>query len=282
VIGAGDDRRIVVDFMLQPVFEDGRLVMVIPSATDITERKRMEDALTEADRRKDEFLAMLAHELRNPLAPVRTGVQTLSRLATDDRLRPVVTMIERQLRHLVRLVDDLLDVTRIVRGRVVLQKERVALRTIVEEAVEASKEAIDGGGHELVLDLPDEDLMLEVDETRMAQVFTNLLNNAAKYTPVGGCIRLEAKLDESQRQLVVRVADNGVGMSGRMLPLVFDLFTQAPRTLDRSEGGLGIGLSLVRHMVELHGGAVEATSPGPGQGSTFIVRIPVGEAAAGP
>jgi PAS domain S-box-containing protein len=252
---------------------------------DITERKRAMEALQEADRRKDEFLATLAHELRNPLAPIRNGLQILQ-LANDrpeagERAR---AMIERQVQQMVRLIDDLLDLSRISRGKVELRRERVDLAAVVNSAVETSRPLIEESGHQLDLRLPAEPVFVDGDVTRLAQVIANLLNNAAKYTQRGGRIELEVRREGGTARISVR--DNGVGIPAAMLPRVFEMFTQVDRTLERSQGGLGIGLSIVKRLVEMHGGTVEARSGGLGQGSEFVVRLPVlapaAEAARGP
>ena len=247
---------------------------VLSSVTDITARKRAEEALREADRRKDEFLAMLAHELRNPLAPIRNAAQVLKLVgpAADAHQQWAREVIERQTQHLTRLVDDLLEVSRITRGKVTLAREPLDLSTVVHRAVETSRPLIDARRHTLKVTLPSETVRLEGDLTRLVQVVGNLLNNAAKYTNEGGHIWLEAAAEDGEA--VLRVRDDGMGLSADLLPHVFDLFTQADRSLDRSQGGLGIGLTLVRQLVELHGGRVEARSDGPGQGSEFIVRLP--------
>jgi PAS domain S-box-containing protein len=255
---------------------------------DITEHKRAEDELrriaadlAEADHRKSEFLATLAHELRNPLAPIRTGLD-LMRFAPQDgaALARVQEMMERQLGHLIHLVDDLLDVARITRGKIELKKELVDLRAVVVTAVETSAALIESSGHALSVELPEEALELEADVTRLVQVLSNLLNNAAKYTPAGGRIRLRVWREDGQAQ--VAVSDTGVGIAPEALGSVFEMFTQVRSSLDRAQGGLGIGLSLVRRLVELHGGRVSAASDGAGQGSTFTVRLPLRPAGARP
>ncbi len=247
---------------------------------DISARKQAEAALREADRRKDEFLATLAHELRNPLAPVRNALHLMQLAGQDpEAVEQARQMIERQVEHLVRLVDDLLDVGRITRGKINLQKEPVDLADVIARAVESSRPLIDARRHNLEVTLPKTPLTVEGDPVRLAQVFLNLLNNAAKYTPEGGKIWLTAERASGGCQppgnAMVRVRDTGMGIPREMLPKVFDLFTQAERTLDRSEGGLGIGLTLVRRLTEMHGGSVEAFSAGPGQGSEFVVRLPL-------
>jgi signal transduction histidine kinase/ActR/RegA family two-component response regulator len=228
--------------------------------------------LSEAGRRKDEFLATLAHELRNPLSPLRNGLQIIQAGQRDPKsLAPVLGMMERQLGHMVHLIDDLMDIARISSGKITLRKESVTLRDIVESAVEASRQAIESGDHKLDIRLPDEPVNLCADRIRLAQVLTNLLNNAAKYTPSGGHITLTA--DRADR-VVIRVRDTGIGIAKEMLTTVFEIFTQVGTSLERAQGGLGIGLTLVKSLVEMHGGQVEAFSEGPGSGSEFVVRLP--------
>ena len=246
--------------------------------TDLTEQKKHQ-GLREENRRKDEFLAMLAHELRNPLAPIQNAVAVLQHIDSDDeRLIFARGIVGRQVNHLSRLVDDLLDVSRITLGKVKLQKERIDLAAIVARAVETSRPAIEARRHHLTLSLPSQPVPLEADPTRLAQVIGNLLLNAAKYTEEGGKIVLSAEKTESE--VVMRVRDTGMGISAELLPRVFDLFIQGDRSLARAEGGLGIGLSLVRRLVEMHGGAVNAYSDGLGQGSEFVVRLPAAEASS--
>jgi PAS domain S-box-containing protein len=237
------------------------------------ENARLYDSLREQDQRKDEFLATLAHELRNPLAPVRTGLQVLKLTGDAAQGKAARDMMERQIQHMVRLVDDLMDVSRVSRGKVELRPSRVTVRAVFDSALETSLPLIEAARHELSVSLPEEPLYVRADLTRVAQVLGNLLNNAAKYTPERGRIGLSAARDGDI--VVIRVKDDGTGIPGDMLPKVFDLFTQVGRTIDRSQGGLGIGLSLVRRLVELHGGTVVAESPGPGKGSTFTVRLPL-------
>ena len=234
-----------------------------------------------ADRRKDEFLATLAHELRNPLAPIRTGLQPLARPGGDGAAGTVIRAImERQLSQMVRLIDDLLDVSRISSGKVVLQRACVDLRAIAELAIEVSQPFIAAGQHDFRAELPDGPVRVDGDAPRLSQVIINLLNNAAKYTAEGGQVRLSLSSDHAGA--LVRVQDNGVGIPPEMLDEVFDMFTQVNRTLDRSQGGLGIGLSLVRRLTEMHGGEVTADSRGLGHGSTFTVRLPLMDAAQSP
>jgi two-component system CheB/CheR fusion protein len=240
---------------------------------EFAERQQAEEALKEADRRKDEFLAMLAHELRNPLAPLLNGLHILRTGRVDGPTAERVRfMMEQQVRTLTRLVDDLLDVSRITRGKIQLRKERTDLATVVGRAVETVRPLIELQKHELSLSLPPEPVPLEADVTRLEQILTNLLNNAAKYTEPGGHIHLTAERDHAE--VVLRVRDNGMGIPGQLLPHIFDMFTQADRSLDRAQGGLGIGLTLVRRLVELHGGRVLAHSDGPGRGSEFLVGLP--------
>jgi signal transduction histidine kinase/DNA-binding response OmpR family regulator len=236
------------------------------------ENARLYELLREQDKRKDEFLATLAHELRNPLAPVRNGLQILKVAGNGEQASKIREMMERQLGHMVRLIDDLMDVSRITRGRVELRRERVELRTLVDSALEASRPLVESAGHALAVRVP-KGIFLDADPTRMAQVIANLLNNSAKYTPEGGRITLTA--ERQGPSVLLRVTDTGVGIPAEMLPQVFDMFTQVGRTLDRSQGGLGIGLTLVRRLVEMHGGTVEVESPGPGLGTTFTLHLPV-------
>ena len=240
----------------------------------IAELGAANNQLAEADRRKDEFLAMLAHELRNPLAPVRNAVAVL-RLAgpSDARLQRQREVVERQVTHMARLLDDLLDVSRISRGKIQLKKQRLRLGDVVSQAVETVTPLIENRRHTLTVDLPAEDLHLEGDFDRLAQVVGNLLSNAAKYTEEEGRIWLEARSEDGQAVILVR--DTGMGIEAEMLPYVFDLFAQAERTVDRSQGGLGIGLTMARKLVQMHGGEIEARSAGLGQGSEFILRLPV-------
>jgi signal transduction histidine kinase len=237
------------------------------------ELKAYAEALMEADRRKDEFLAMLAHELRNPLAPIRNGLDILRASPTVANAEEIRDMMDRQLSHLVRLVDDLLDVSRVSQGKIELRKEQIALSDVLKTAVEASNPLITAGRHELVLDLPDAPVWLDADLTRLSQVVSNLLNNAAKYTPEGGKIVLLARRDRDD--VLITVSDNGVGIPSDMLPQIFNLFIQVRDSLHRSHGGLGIGLALVKQLVEMHGGAIVAESAGPGKGSSFRLSLPV-------
>lgn len=271
-----------IDFMLAPLRDDsGRITHLIPSAIPIIERKLMEQALRDADRRKDEFLAMLAHELRNPLAPIRNAAHILRiRAKHQAEFQRPVEIIERQVVHLTRLVDDLLDVSRITRGKIELQKHPVDLATVIQRAVEVNQPLIEARHQRLIVALPAEDLGVEGDKIRLVQVVANLLNNAAKYSEDGG--RIELRLERDGSTALLRVRDTGMGIAPELLPHVFDLFSQGERGLDRAQGGLGIGLSLVKSLVEMHGGRVEAHSGGPGQGSEFRVRLPLLVQAAEP
>jgi signal transduction histidine kinase/ActR/RegA family two-component response regulator len=240
---------------------------------EMMERLSAEQALLAADRRKDEFLATLAHELRNPLAPLRNGLQIM-RVAGDDAraVQMAREMMERQLQQMVRLVDDLLDVSRITTGKLALRKERVELHTVVRNAVDTVRPFIEARRHRLNVELPPEQIVLQGDATRLAQVFANLLNNAAKYTDSGGSIRLQASVEEDE--VVIEVADDGIGIAPDMLPAIFEMFTQVDMSLERSQAGLGVGLTLAKHLVDLHGGEITAHSDGLGKGSTFTVRLP--------
>jgi signal transduction histidine kinase/DNA-binding response OmpR family regulator len=257
-----------------PSERENRLIeLYARQAAGFIENARLYREIREADRRKSEFLAMLGHELRNPLAPILNALH-LMRLREPDRagVEQAREVAERQVRHLARLVDDLLDVSRINSGKIELRKSRVDLREAVNRAVAAVRPLIEERRHELSVSLPPEPALLEADEARLEQILANLLNNAAKYTEPGGQIMLDVAREDGSS--VVRVRDTGIGIDPELLPRIFDMFTQADRSLDRSQGGLGIGLTLVRRLVELHGGHVEARSAGPGHGSEFLVRLP--------
>jgi CheY-like chemotaxis protein len=241
-------------------------------ARDITERIRMEEALKEADRRKDEFLAMLAHELRNPLSAIHNALQLARKSRKPEHLAWAQDVIGQQVKHLARLIDDLLDVSRITRGKIQLRRERQDLAPIIHRAVETVRPLIEARQHQLTVSLTSGPLRLEADPTRLEQILVNLLTNAAKYTEEGGRIRLTGRRDGGE--LVLAVRDDGVGIAPEMLPHVFEPFTQVARSLDRSQGGLGIGLTLVQKLAEMHGGSVSAASDGPGRGSEFTVRLP--------
>ncbi len=242
-------------------------------------KMRLISELRQAHQRKDEFLATLAHELRNPMAPIRNGVQLLKMVGgRSESVEPVLGMMERQLQQLVHLVDDLLDISRISRGKIELRKERVALASAIEQAIETSRPLIEGAKHSLRIEQPASPMWVQADKTRLAQVFSNLLNNSAKYTEPGGNISLTAGPDPTNPAWVeVTVVDNGIGIPENKLPLVFEMFTQVDKDLQRAQGGLGIGLAIVKQLVEMHGGGVEVSSQGHGCGSKFTVRLPLVE-----
>ena len=252
-----------------------RLVDILARlAADLIERRQTELSLRESDRRKDEFLAMLGHELRNPLAPLRNCLHILrmeGTTAPEDRT--LYDIMDRQMTQLVRLVDDLLEISRITRGRIDLRRRHVALRDVVTTAVETSQPLLDAYAHRFTVELPDEPIVIDVDPIRIAQVLSNLLNNAAKYTPAGGKVTLRAQCDGDNLRL--SVIDNGAGIDLRQQSQIFDLFTQCEHTRDQSRGGLGIGLTLVRDLVQLHGGSVSVHSKGVGEGSEFVVELPL-------
>jgi len=249
-------------------------------AADLIERIRNDQALRqrerdlrEADRRKDEFIAMLAHELRNPLVPIRSGIELLKTADANPRVvETVQPMMERQIAHMVRLIDDLLDVARITAGKIELKRVPTALATIVSGAIDVHRRAIDAGGLTLSVELPDPDVMVDADPTRLSQVLSNLLHNATKFTPAGGTVRIAAR--HAAGQLEIRVTDTGVGISAERLPKVFDLFAHPDAKLS-PEGGLGIGLALARRLMEMHGGTIDARSAGPGQGTEFTLTLPL-------
>ena len=245
---------------------------------EIAERRHAEQALMDADRRRSEFLAQLAHELRNPLAPIRNAVEILRRAGGDEqKVRPVTEMLQRQISQIVRLVDDLLDVSRISRGKFELRSEAVELASVVNHAVEACRPAIEHAKHKLIVALPALPLYLDADAARLVEVVANLLSNACKFTSNGGQIWLTVEQDGEEA--IVRVRDNGIGIASDTLPTIFDMFMQADTSLERRQSGLGLGLTLVKSLVELHGGTVQACSGGIGQGSEFIVRLPIRVAA---
>jgi signal transduction histidine kinase/CheY-like chemotaxis protein len=289
VLTAADGAEHRIDVHLDPVrAENGKVsgsVVVLEESGDHeladAELRRRSDELLAADRRKDQFLAMLAHELRNPLAPIRNAVELMRQVESDDpAFQPSREMVERQVKHLARLVDDLLDVSRLTQGSIRLRKEMVDLGAVVERAVDATHSLIEGRSHTLSLSLPEPPLRLEADAARLEQVVANLLDNSAKYTMPGGHIWLS--VERQGEEALIRVRDNGIGVPPDVLGRVFEPFVQSDGSLARSEGGLGIGLTLVRSLTEMHGGTVEAHSPGLGQGSEFVVHLPVRAAAALP
>jgi PAS domain S-box-containing protein len=251
-----------------------RFLGYIGSVIEIQDRKQAEEALREQDRRKDEFIATLAHELRNPLAPIRNGLEIL-RLATDNRAARdrAREMMERQIQQMTRLIDDLLDLSRISRGKIELQKERVNLATALHHALETTRPLLEHAGHRLEVELPASPVVVEADPTRLEQIFANLLNNATKYTEPGGTLSVRAEVHGEQ--VWVRVRDSGIGIPPEQLSEVFEMFSQVGRAQHRTGGGLGIGLNIVRRLTEMHGGSVTAESAGPGHGSEFTVRLPV-------
>jgi CheY-like chemotaxis protein/nitrogen-specific signal transduction histidine kinase len=243
----------------------------------LAEIGRRAEALLKADRMKDQFLAMLAHELRNPLAPISNGLHLLEAAGAKPEVAVQArAMMGRQVKQLVRLVDDLLDVSRITTGKLTLRTEPVELRSVIDNAVEIARPVIDTRRHRLSVDCPKGPLYLEGDATRLAQVFSNLLNNAAKYTPPGGTISLHASVEGDRVEVIV--VDSGIGMTPETLDEVFEMFTQANTAIDREQSGLGVGLALARYLVEAHGGSIEATSEGMGKGSRFVVRLPLARA----
>ncbi|MDR5735953.1 PAS domain-containing protein [Caballeronia sp. LZ025] len=251
---------------------DGTPESIIASLLDISDRKKMELALRDAHKRKDEFLAMLAHELRNPLAPLRTGVTLLQRKAANKDPQEIIALMDRQISHLTRLVDDLLEVSRITQGRITLAREPLLVGAVVYAAAEAVASLVEERSQTLTVDVPRDTAWVFGDATRLSQIIVNVLNNSIKYTPRGGSISLRACADGSEVTIVV--SDTGAGVAKELLPRIFELFTQGEQTLDRSKGGLGIGLSLVRKLVELHDGAISVASPGSGRGTTVTMRFP--------
>jgi signal transduction histidine kinase len=273
---AQDDLRQLTHELEQRVAE--RTEELLKSNTVLTatilELTQAEDALRRADRQKDEFLATLAHELRNPLAPIRNAVQILHLKSADvPELQWAKEVIDRQAQQMTRLVDDLLDISRITTGKLALQKEPIELEQIVRAAIETSQPLVEACGQQLAVELPPEPLILSADSTRLAQALSNLLNNAAKFMERGGQIRLH--VERQGAEVEISVKDTGVGIPPEILPYVFDMFTQGERNLNRSQGGLGIGLTLVRKLVQLHGGSIQACSAGHEKGSEFIVRLPL-------
>jgi PAS domain S-box-containing protein len=279
---AGTAARHYVDFIYQPIRDpDGAVSGIFIVGSDVTERRAAAEALKEADRRKDEFLAMLAHELRNPLAPIGAAAELLRIGGLDEsRVRQTSAVIARQVRHMTGLVDDLLDVSRVTRGLIHLERQRLDCKRLVADAVEQVRPLIEARGHRLTLQSSAAPAFVWGDPKRLVQVLVNLLNNAAKYTPEGGEITLDTRVEGGE--VVVTVRDNGIGMTPELLLQAFELFVQAERTSDRAQGGLGIGLALVRSLVGMHGGSVAADSEGTAQGSTFTVRLPLHKLTGAP
>ncbi|HEU4891627.1 MAG TPA: ATP-binding protein [Vicinamibacterales bacterium] len=275
----GDGSVVYVQNDVEPLYDrDGVPCGCVSVCVDLTERRQAEDHLREADRRKDEFLATLSHELRNPLAPIRNALELMRRAGEDPSLHErALSIMERQVRQLVRLTDDLLDVSRITRGRIDLRRERLDLRSAIKSALETIEPLSDAAGHEVAIELPDMPLWVYADSTRLAQAFANLLNNAVKYTDRGGRITLTAQAQA--HEIIVTLTDTGIGIDPVHLPAIFDMFVQIEPTNSRARSGLGIGLALAKRLIELHGGHIEARSEGAGSGSTFIIRLPVIAAA---
>ncbi|MDB5337380.1 MAG: chemotaxis protein methyltransferase CheR [Planctomycetaceae bacterium] len=275
VVERPDGGRCTVLAHANPFFDDaGRIVGAVNILVDISDRKRAEETEREGNRRKSEFLAMLAHELRNPLAPIRNAVQVLQIAANDpETVAKAAAVMERQVGQMVRLVDDLLDVSRVDRGTVELLKECTDLSCVIHHAVEAARPHCEEMGHALTVDMPAEPIYLHADPTRMAQIIGNLLNNACKFTNKGGCIALV--VERAGDQVIIRVRDNGIGIAPEHLPKIFDMFVQVDKSLERSVNGLGIGLTLVKNLTALHGGSITAHSDGLGRGSEFAVRLPI-------
>jgi signal transduction histidine kinase/ActR/RegA family two-component response regulator len=265
ILSAGARRYDALDVALAEDFAHRAAIAI--------ENARLYDQAREADRRKDEFLAMLAHELRNPLAPIRNAVEILRRIELGSGPDKAVNAIDRQTSNMARLVDDLLDISRLMRGKIQLRFERLQVREAIEKAVESYGPIIESRQHRLLVRVPKKPLWLRADPVRLDQIISNLLNNAAKFTDRGGCIRLTARVQKDD--LLVSVRDNGIGIDANVLPNIFEPFRQAESTLERSQGGLGIGLSLVRKLVEMHGGTILARSEGHGTGAEFIVRLPM-------
>jgi PAS domain S-box-containing protein len=272
---AKGNRRVPIDYSAAPIHDArGRTMGMVLIFRDESKRRRTEQALRDADRRKDEFLATLAHELRNPLAPIRSGLEVIKLSRDDpDLIEEVRSVMERQAQQMVRLIDDLLDVSRITRGKLRLQKSTVELSEVVKNALDVTRPILDEASHELTLSIPETPVYLYADGDRLAQVLANLLNNAAKYTPSPGTIRLTA--EQVENEIVISVLDNGIGIPPDMLDRIFEMFAQVDRPAERGYTGLGIGLTLVNSLVEMHGGKVEVKSQGRNHGSEFTLRLPV-------
>jgi PAS domain S-box-containing protein len=272
-----DGRRLDVSVTVSPIRDArGRLVGASAIARDISERKRAEEALREADRRKDEFLALLAHELRNPLAPIRNTVELLKRSGSPDpSLLRAIGVIERQVRQQARLLDGLLDVSRITQGKIQLCPERIDLSRLVRDTAEDCESVLKEAGLALHLELPHDRIMVDGDPTRLAQVLGNLLQNSAKFTDRGGEVTVRLTADADRQRAAISVRDTGMGIEPEMMPRLFEPFEQADRSLDRSRGGLGLGLAMVKGLVELHQGEVRAASEGSGRGAEFTVLLPI-------
>jgi PAS domain S-box-containing protein len=260
------------DYLMVPVLgTDGEVVAVAGTTRDITERKQMEESLRESDRRKDEFIAMLAHELRNPVAPIRNAGELLSRLATDERQVALAGLLKRQTEQLSRLLDDLLEVARVTQGRIELRREIVAIQACVQIAVEAVEPMIKERHQRLSVTRQGLSIFVHADKARLTQCIANLLTNATRFTPANGDIRVNSRVEDGHA--IIEVSDTGVGIAPDLLPQLFDLFVQGQRSLDRTEGGLGIGLSVCKRLIEMHGGHVTGASEGVGRGSTFALHL---------
>ena len=269
-----DGRVVYVQNDVEPLYDSrGTVYGCVSVCIDLTERRLAEQVLREAGRRKDEFLATLSHELRNPLAPLRNALELLRRSGNDQRIKErALAIMGRQLNQLVRLTDDLLDVSRITTDRLELRREHIDVRTVITSAVETTQPLLDAAGHILTVDLPADPLWVDADFTRVAQAFANLLNNAAKYTERGGRITISARQEGAD--VVASVTDTGIGIDPPLMPRIFDMFMQVDRASDRAQSGLGIGLTLAKRLIELHHGRLTARSQGRGHGTTFEVRLP--------
>jgi PAS domain S-box-containing protein len=270
-----DGTRFWANVTITALYDESRSIIGFAKVTHDESQRRHIEELEEASRRMETFLALLAHELRNPLAPIRNAATIMQVKQIDDPdLAWSRDVIERQVRHLSRLVDDLLDISRIMTGKILLVREPTSIAAVLQQAVEASQPVLDARHHDLVVVVPEEPMPLHADSVRLTQVVVNLLNNAARYTPEGGHVRLSAWREGGDA--VIRVRDSGIGIEAEFLPRVFDLFRQGDDPRGRAEGGLGIGLTLVKSLAELHGGSVDAESEGEGRGSTFTVHLPLG------
>ena len=270
-----DGSRVWIGYRGQAEYDpNGRPVRTFGVVMDITERKKAEQVLRDAGREKDDFIATLSHELRNPLAPIRNAISVLQHLPPDDaRAEWCRDVIGRQTAQMARLLDDLLDVSRLTRGKLTLRVQRLDVATVIARAIEIAQPVIDGAGHELLVDVPAGALQLQGDLTRLAQVFSNVLINSAKYTPSGGTIAVTASAHDAA--LVVKIRDTGIGIAEEHIDRIFDMFGQVESASSHAQGGQGIGLSLARRLVELHGGTIEARSDGVGKGSEFEIRLPL-------
>jgi PAS domain S-box-containing protein len=269
------------DYLLVPVLgANGDVVAVAGTTRDITEHKQLEEALRQSDRRKDEFIAMLAHELRNPVAPIRNAAEILAQVSTDERLVGLAGVLKRQTGQLSRLLDDLLEVARITQGRIELRPETVAIQVCVQMAVEAVEPMIKERHQQLSVTREGLSIFVSADKARLTQCIVNVLTNASKFTPERGGISVNTRVEGGEA--IIEVADTGIGISAELLPQLFDLFVQGPRSLDRAEGGLGIGLSVCKQLTEMHGGHITGSSEGAGRGATFAIHLPIATDIAAP